>query len=340
MSGLFTKINAWNKQFPLITLPPIAADSDSFIKLVTKRLYILAPNSDVESHKSEINKFKLGVYNLFPFTFDESVLVSVDPLCLAALLILTSKTDSRLPQLRPLVSGAEKLNADRCVIAISYSASPDGQLPILIEDEINRNERKVKRKFRSTNVVNNLISSNVSDQKMLMYIKLVDTVLFDFYTSRLLLAKNEKLIMRLYSLAGLEEKQKMLFDKLMYPAVVSHLVKRFRFNIRNPYIASSFIGNSLQSWIKPKYYLSTVSEEYDRCLCEGMETLRLFEEGYNGKQNFYFDTDKPSVFDYKLAATIYCISSLSDFIPDFSKVVAEFPLLLAHCNLVMQTVSK
>ncbi|KAF6006215.1 hypothetical protein HII13_005337 [Brettanomyces bruxellensis] len=340
MSALFSKINTWNKRFPLITLPPAEPNSDSFIKLITKRLYVLP--SDPSANKDQGNiKFKLGVYNLFPFTFDENVLVSVDPLCLSALLILTCKTGSRLPQLRPLISASEKMKADRCIVAMSYSASPDGQLPILVEDEVNKSEQKVKRKFRSTMMINKFIIANISDPTIIMCIKLVDTRLFDFYTSCLLASKNEKLIMRLYSLAGLEEKQKVLFDKLVYPAVIAHLASRFQFNIRNPYIASTFMRNSIESWIKPKYYTCAVKEEYEKCLWEGFHTLRMFEEMYKDRnQKFYFDVDKPSIFDYKLAATIYCISSLSDFIPDFSRVIGKCPLLLAHCNLVMQTVKK
>ncbi|VEU21053.1 DEKNAAC101929 [Brettanomyces naardenensis] len=338
MSQIISAINEFNSRFPLVKYQSISSESDSFNQLITKRQFDLRQSSE-DDEKNKFSKFKLGIYNVTPFSFDENILVTLDPLCLSTMLILAAKTHHSLHHLRS--SRTDASTSSGVVLVLSYSASPDGELPILIEDEVNRTTRKVKRKTRSTSVINNFELGNVKDPKELMYIKLVDTILFDFFIAALAASHDQKLIMRLYSLAGIEEKERGIFDKLMYPAVMAHLVKRFQFDVRNPTIALEYNGNTLISWIRPKYYTQALAEEFERCQNEGIETLLQFERLYAQSGNSFLSSNtKPCIFDYKLAAMVYCICDLEEVVEDFSGIKQKCPSLFNHCEMVMRTVMK
>ncbi|QPG73150.1 hypothetical protein FOA43_000456 [Brettanomyces nanus] len=348
MISLIAEINRFNSNFPLVTYAPIDNVSESFDSLESKREFKLVDEEEEDNgNVNQYTKFKLGVYNVLPFNFDENILVTVDPLCFFALLLLASRSGCYLPKLGPDTNSAGYANTrNGSIVSLAFGASPDGELPILIEDEIDKITKTVKRKVRRTTVVNKFALASVTDTTELMYIKLVDTRLFDFYISRLTLTKDKSLIMRLYSLSGIEEKQQDISEKLVYPSVMAHLVSRFQFDLRNPSIASAFNTGFFwfPSWIRPKYYTQSINEEYQRCKDEGIEALLQFERVYNdaGQKGFFFgsETNKPSVFDYKLAAMVYCILDLAEFVDEFAQVKVKCPGLAFHCAAVMKTVMK
>lgn len=290
-----------------------------------------------ELDSEKFTKFKLGVYNLAPFTYDENVMITVDPLCLATLLFISKKTQTKLPRLGPQQNGTSKLDGMNCIVALSHEAAPDKQLPLLIEDDINRKTKKVKRKVRTTAVINKFIEANVTNPIEQMYNKLVDTRLFDFYVAALVSTGNVNLIMRLYSLAGLEATQKTIFDKLMFPSICNNLVSRNGFNLRNKHIAQSFARNNFSSLVKPKWFDSSVIEEYARCNKEGHATIKKFEllckENSGGP---ILKGKKATIVDFKIASLVYCIFTLAEFVPDFQKVSLECPTLKMHCDSIMK----
>ncbi|KAG7834083.1 hypothetical protein KL943_003379 [Ogataea angusta] len=286
--GISAPIKQVLAKFPLVVYPSQNTDVEM---PATK----LAFRNSRESH----NTFNLGVYNVVPLSFDNNVAASLDPVCFYCMLLLAYKQGYKLPQLDNNGSG-------NCISVLTYHSAVDGQLPILVEDEDDRKERKLRRKIRSAATIEKFNLSTVSNPKELMYIQLVDTRLYDYFTARVLQISATSI----YSQSSTP-----------FNSALGHLVRRNNFYLRNPAISAQYTDSV---HLPLKYTAKAIQNEHDRCNREGKQLLEWLETVLEDELFF----DKPGVLDFKLAAYIYALMNIED-------VELEYPKLKAHCRRII-----
>lgn len=104
--------------FPLKTYPPVDNTTPKSLKELQSRKF------PFEGPQSDTN-FNLGVFNVYQH---DGKYLPTDPISLAQATILCTKNNLSLPSTSPVSASSSSL------ITLSYSASPDNRLPILIEE--------------------------------------------------------------------------------------------------------------------------------------------------------------------------------------------------------------
>ncbi|KAG7905645.1 hypothetical protein KL907_002792 [Ogataea polymorpha] len=286
--GISAPIKQVLSKFPLVVYPSDNKDVD-----------MPAAKLAFRNSRESRNTFNLGVYNVVPLSFDNNVAASLDPVCFYCMLLLAYKQGYKLPHLDDEGSG-------NCISVLSYHSAVDGQLPILVEDEDDRKERKLRRKIRSAATIEKFNLSTVSNPKELMYIQLVDTRLYDYFMAKVLRISATSI----YSQSNTP-----------FNSALGHLVRRNGFSLRNPAISAQYTDSV---HLPLKYTTQAIQKEHDRCDREGKQLLEWLE-GLLEDELFF---DKPGVLDFKLAAYIYALMNIED-------VELEYPKLKAHCRRII-----
>ncbi|KAG7880931.1 hypothetical protein KL905_002202 [Ogataea polymorpha] len=286
--GISAPIKQVLSKFPLVVYPSDNKDVD-----------MPAAKLAFRNSRESRNTFNLGVYNVVPLSFDNNVAASLDPVCFYCMLLLAYKQGYKLPHLDDEGSG-------NCISVLSYHSAVDGQLPILVEDEDDRKERKLRRKIRSAATIEKFNLSTVSNPKELMYIQLVDTRLYDYFMAKVLRISATSI----YSQSNTP-----------FNSALGHLVRRNGFSLRNPAISAQYTDSV---HLPLKYTTQAIQNEHDRCDREGKQLLEWLE-GLLEDELFF---DKPGVLDFKLAAYIYALMNIED-------VELEYPKLKAHCRRII-----
>ncbi|GME70155.1 unnamed protein product [Ambrosiozyma monospora] len=337
MTQIRDSYNNFVSQFPLEVYPSTSKDSKEFKDQLSHRRFSLRSSGNNE--KGLAGKVNLGVYSLSPLSFNESVLVSLDPVSLADMLILANKTHSNLPLAKP--STEEDLKDNPISISIlSHYSSPEGDLPMLIEDEQNNQEKKIKRKVRSCTVIEEFNLANVTDIKEMMFIKAINNKLYDFFFASIF--QNAEIIRKVYTMHSPLENipDSSLLDKLTLQSTLSQLSARNQFSLRYPTISAHCSG-TVTSYLKPGYFKQSLEEEIGNAYIDGFAELSYLTKYYSELGTKFFFTDAktggPSLFDLKLASFVYCILELSGDCEAFAQVKPEAVKLGGYVEDVLGT---
>ncbi|ANZ75630.1 BA75_03043T0 [Komagataella pastoris] len=306
------------------TFPVIVYSSDDVVSQLDfdESYFELRRFSFQSTGVNAVAKFQLGVYSLSPCIYDSSILIPVDPLCLSTCLIMCVKNGLKLPQI-----GGEH-GKDTSMVVMAYQASPDSELPLLVEDDLNGQ----KRVARSYQTVKEFQDSRANNVKETMLIELIDGVLFDAWLIMVIFELPKELTVQLY---GLVDKEDPVIpshdtgiswlDSLRYSRIVNSSIRRNGFQLRHPNIAQYF-----ESFTDKYSGLSSKMEfEKKGIIDRACHVISQFE----GILSEAKDVSLGPVVDYKLASFTYCILHLGR--GDLSQAVKVSNSLKFHCQRVI-----
>lgn len=152
--------------FPLKEYPPVSNTTTAVNDALQENQFYFQLDSDSPMDAS----FILGVFNVAEI---KGKYVPTDPLGLAYSFILCSKNDLRLP----VFQNDNKPLRFHSMMKLSYSASPDKTLPILIEDDLQSKSREIKLLHHLQSQTGSALKTTDPDQYMIN--QLLDTELYD-----------------------------------------------------------------------------------------------------------------------------------------------------------------
>lgn len=167
--------------FPLVEYPPIPAATTSSKKVIEDNKYYFGCETQSTSNES----FILGVHNVIQISTTSGKFIPSDPVSLGQCLVLCYKNQLKLPSLN---NSHNKSN--HALMKLSYQASFENELPILIETN-SENSRVIRPShFLSKSVKSKIFA--VSVQSALIN-DLIDNDLYDIWVLSILvdLAKND-----------------------------------------------------------------------------------------------------------------------------------------------------
>lgn len=262
------------------------------------------------------NTFMLGVYNVFVEP-DSECLLATDPLCLYAQFALCKKNSLGLPD----GSSSEVRGFTHTVALLSHSASSKDTLPILVEGFM-------KRGIRSSEGIDEVLRTRVShDAEQLMYITMLDHVVYDCWIIQVIYHTTEEHFLRLYS----HESQdiSILVGHLASNNMKLALVKRNEFHLRHKEVVKNlesplnvYKARSLDLLLKPIF---------EKC----KKTLLQFQEIAAPTSSKLSNESCPTYLDLKIASYILCILNLDESVPLRTFVEAECQGLIEAAKLTL-----
>lgn len=208
--------------FPLKTYGNIK-DNDQALDYdaLTRTAYFMGPNA-LKANKDDV--FQLGVYQIVrdPKT---GVLLASDPWGIFAELSLCKKNDLQLPTATPDPQDpktAQKPQHSMCIL--SARASVDKSLPILIESY-------TRRHIRSTKSINEILFSRIPAGEQTLYLKLLNTIVYDGYLADLLTNASPAKFCELYTY--INERDVSVTNSITIQDVKRSLLARNNFNLRH-----------------------------------------------------------------------------------------------------------
>lgn len=220
IKSLFTK-------FPLETYPSIPPPP------ITGRKWSLKLESD-----SKNGFFSLGVYNLFRL---DGRLLASDPCCLFAQLHICEKNGAEIVEYDPQITFS--------IMELSYQASQDLQLPILVETTPDVKNNLFKRVVRANYTINELIMTEIDEEAVYLVVSLMDRVFYDVWILTILMEMSPGKVASLYGLGDgvldIESFDKIpdspgFLENLVFKDLVVNLLKRNQFDKRYPVISENF----------------------------------------------------------------------------------------------------
>mmetsp|Transcript_1201 Transcript_1201/g.1319 ORF Transcript_1201/g.1319 Transcript_1201/m.1319 type:complete len:341 (+) Transcript_1201:21-1043(+) len=159
--------------FPLYTYNPIPNTTPSNIQSIeSNKFYFTSSNNQ----SIENACFTLGVHNIYLVkTTNGEKKIPSDPISLGHSLILCHKNNLHLP-----TCGDKGFKSKHSIMKLSYHASPDNQLPILIEDDLKTQTRNIRSALSMNQSVK--VNNKFSENPLARIInELVDTELADLW---------------------------------------------------------------------------------------------------------------------------------------------------------------
>ena len=217
-------IKALFDNFPLETYPAVSKQDDAMTNELSRRTYEFQGSN---SFQDDINNtFTLGVYNVF---HQADVLLASDPWCLYAQLSLCKKNFLKLPQKTRLESGKSK-KPRQSMAVLSPLATTTETLPILVEGYN-------KRFIRSSESIHETLKLRVVENpQQLMYIILLDHIIYDCWVAEVLFHISDEEFLNLYSFDAGE--QQLGVKKLVAMNLKAQLIKRNEFSLRHKILAN------------------------------------------------------------------------------------------------------
>lgn len=170
--------------FPLVEQPPVAAVTPGKSEQLEQRKYYFTKTPETKNISDE--KFTLGIHNVVVF---EGRYIPTDPVSLAQALILCFRNGLKLPTTTNKNTTESSTHA---MMTLSYVASPDNELPILIEDT-------GSRIIRTGTMVNQIMSTKYfeNDVKGLYLNQFLDERFYDLWVL-CMLTEHDSLQVQLY----------------------------------------------------------------------------------------------------------------------------------------------
>lgn len=217
--------------FPLYTYNPIPNTTPSnFQSIESNKFYFTSSNDQAKDNAC----FTLGVHNIYLVnTANGEKEIPSDPISLGHSLVLCHKNDLKLPTSGDNIGSKSK----HSIMRLSYHASPDNQLPILIEDDLNSQTRNIRSALSMNQSVK--VNNNFSENALARIInELVDTELADLWILCLLSdlpSSNPFVFNKLFKLD--EEITKSTFtNKITIMSILNEIPRWGSFQIRYSYL--------------------------------------------------------------------------------------------------------
>ncbi|SCU91728.1 LADA_0F11672g1_1 [Lachancea dasiensis] len=299
-------------KLPLQQYDPVDKRDDALEYELRSRTYdFQGPQA---AQKSANDTFQLGVYQVRYDSISNCYLAS-DPWCLFTQLSLCKKNDLKLNTKGNNMSDQKTSSGSylpHSVFEVSPLASNDGFLPILIEGHTTRN-------VRSSSSIYQILNSRLSTSEELMYVLLLDSIVYDCYMTKVLYELKVSQFLSLY--AGHCSKA---VDPFVYHTLCEELSKRNGFALRhreNATVPARYLDISQRS----SNFQLIVGRRQENC----QQTLIQFQD-LLGKFKFFRDASDPSYLDLKLASYVHCLlhlpepASLAQFLHE------QCPILVDH----------
>lgn len=298
-------------KFPLETYPPVQKCDDATAYKQEERTFYLASTRGSQQLPNET--FKLGVYNVFEEPNSKCILAS-DPWCLFTQLALCKKNDLKLCS-KDSVKNASRQHS---ICILSQSAALNSRLPILVEGSSKRN-------VRSTESINEILNSRVSDPERIMYMCLLDTTVYDCWVSQVLLRTSNVRFLEIYY--DKPHQSKALEKFVMINCKVS-LMKRNNFYLRHSEIFKNIKSATFYNSRNVDNLVNSLFTSCEKVLSQFQELL--------GSDAFFLKGIVPTYLDIKIASYIVCILNLEDGNPLHEHVLQNCGSLIRHAEEVIK----
>lgn len=206
--------------FPLVRYPPVANTTPASKEAVEHNRHYFGGASSPDS-------FILGVHHCI--TVDEKVIPS-DPISLAHALVLCHKNGLTLP--RPGSSGSHS------ILKVSHKASPDRQLPVLIETDAD-----TSRRIKLHHFVSEQIHNSLEPQHKLIDL-LVSHQVYDSWVLALLVegSTDPTIIQKVFGI----DSGSPAWDRLRVLELLQEVTHWNSFRARHPYLFNTKRGDFLK----------------------------------------------------------------------------------------------
>ncbi|QLL33350.1 hypothetical protein HG536_0E02610 [Torulaspora globosa] len=305
--------------FPLAIYPAISKQDDSMSGEISRRKFAFQGSNARQDTPN--NTFMLGVYNVFA-ELESGCLLATDPLCLYAQFALCKKNALGLPN----GSTCEGRGYPHSIALLSHAASAKESLPILVEGFS-------KRSIRSAEGIDEILRTRVShDAEQLMYITMLDHVVYDCWIIQVLYHTTEEEFLRLYSHDP--KSTTALLGHLAIGNMKLALVKRNEFHLRHKELVKNiesplnvYKARSLNHLLKPIF---------DKC----KKTLLQFQDIMSDPSLRSTKDVSPTYLELKIASYILCILNLDEMAPLRAFVENQCQGLTKQAKLTVQKLQK
>lgn len=300
--------------FPLEIYPPISKADDAMAYEIAERTFGF---QGANSFQEDVNNtFTLAVYN----TFHESnvnVILASDPWCLYAQLSLCKRNSLKLPETTRSKGGKSNKPQHRMAL-LSPMATQHETLPILIEGHS-------KRFIRSSESIHETLRIRVAeDPQQLMYISLLDHIIYDCWITQVLFSIPDEEFLKLYSFES--GGQNRLANRLLVTNLKLALVKRNEFHLRHKILAKNVESNIT-------YKASSLPELLDPIFEKCKKALKQFQTLLATK----FTSATPTYLELKIASYVLCVLNLSPAAPLRIFLEQNCHYLLNHSERVLKS---
>lgn len=305
-------VKALFDRFPLQTYPPISKRDDAMNYEFAQRTYDFQGPNAVQTDIN--NTFSLGVYNTFQEPTSE-VALATDPWCLYAQLSLCKKNSIKLPRATEAEAGKPSKPQQKMAL-LSPLATKEQSLPILVEGYN-------KRFIRSSDSIHDTLKSKATeDPQQLMYISLLDHVIYDCWIAQVVYHLNDDDFLRLYSF---ESSSNFLVRRLSVQTLKSSLVMRNEFHLRHKVLAQNI------EFAAVAYKSTNLLEILDPILERCQKVLLQFEKLLQQKTFL----DSPTYLELKIASYVLCIMNLPPDLPLRTFIEGRCKKLVNHSRAIL-----
>ncbi|ODV93926.1 hypothetical protein PACTADRAFT_35671 [Pachysolen tannophilus NRRL Y-2460] len=306
------------------------SDLTLFPQNTTNKFELIKKDQDQSQFSSQGN-FQLGVYNVSKYVKDPNVLIPTDPICLSTLLIINLRNGLLLPKVKFPEGDNGNIKNNNFITILSYHASYDGELPLLIEDNSGKN---LQKSIKSTSLINDLNLTRCTDNKEFFKCQVVDSILYDCWVITVLYELSDLQKLKIYTDLLNDKENSMVLDTLtLNDLLASTLITRFSFNIRNENLASYWSNNNLiKNLVYRRSLLAKIEMEKNSIFRKTLEILEIFEQEL-AKSNFFLEENNkelPSILDCKIAGLVYCILQWCEGSKLYA-MINTLPNLKSHC---------
>lgn len=288
-------VKALFDRFPLQTYPPISKRDDAMNYEFAQRTYdFQGPNA----LQTDINDtFTLGVYSTFQEPSSD-VALATDPWCLYAQLSLCKKNSLKLPRVTRTESGRPSKPQQKMAL-LSPLATQNESLPILVEGYN-------KRFIRSSDSIHDTLKSRAAeDPQQLMYISLLDHVIYDCWVTQVLYHLDDEDFLKLYSFEASLGRNNSLVQPLSVQSLKLSLIKRNEFHLRHKVLAQNVESTAVS-------YKSTSLQDILAPILERCQKVLLRFEKLLQDKPF---VESPTYLELKIASYVLCIMNLPINVP-------------------------
>lgn len=271
------------------------------------------------SYKDNPNSvFTLGVYNLFTES-GTNCLLATDPYCLYAQFALCKKNSLAMPSGQ--YDAIEGKRYQHSIALVSHCASIKESLPILIEGYS-------KRFIRSPEGIDEVLRSRVSnDSEQLMYIIMLDHVVYDCWITQVIYHTTEEQFLKLYSFDS--DQTNALLNRVRIADMKSALVKRNEFHLRHRELVKN-IESTLNVY-KARSLEHLLQPIFEKC----KRTLLQFQEILGEAPFISVEDASPTYLELKISSYVLCILNLKDTVPLRVFVERHCQQLVKHSKLTL-----
>lgn len=306
--------------FPLIKYGPLANTTPSNEEFINSQKFLFE-NTDEEVTDSS---FILCVNNTIHVKSKEEIvkIIPSDPISLGYSLILCFKNKLKLPSLN------QTKYSKSSIMKMSYYASPNGQLPMLIEND---NEHRNVRSSSSLN--HSLLTKSLSlDPKSILFNDLIETKFYDLWILCLLTENISNDIFNKLFMTSEEVKDFLPLNSLNSIQTLQQLPDWNNFKVRHHYLFEegstlinpiTYINSTLTEKVT-KLNLKVLSAYYNEELESFQKTLGLLIDYINSN-----DSEEANILKYKLVGFFISIDQTLDG-SKLKSFVGKFPTFLEH----------